>query len=118
MTDGRRRRYEVLAASVSHGELRVPAGARRSTLTTDVDLTRIKALADTGVPMARVSALLAAGPEEFTRAVEEIDKVLDWDPEDSRLPELAAETEACHCPLPCWSIPLDERYGPTYVVGT
>jgi len=39
-----------------------------------VRLIRIRVLADAGVPLARVQELLVAGPAEFTRAVEEIDK--------------------------------------------
>jgi DNA-binding transcriptional MerR regulator len=41
-----------------------------------VRLIRIRTLADAGVPLARVQELLDAGPEEFTRAVHDIDKEL------------------------------------------
>lgn len=41
-----------------------------------VRLIRIRALADAGVPLARVQELLAAGPEEFAGGVREIDKAL------------------------------------------
>jgi DNA-binding transcriptional MerR regulator len=41
-----------------------------------VRLIRIRALADAGVPLARVQELLDAGPEEFARGVEEVDKQL------------------------------------------
>lgn len=44
-----------------------------------VRLIRIRVLADAGVPLARVQELLVAGPDEFTRAVEEIDTVLRAD---------------------------------------
>jgi DNA-binding transcriptional MerR regulator len=44
-----------------------------------VRLIRIHVLADAGVPLARVQELLVAGPAEFTRAVEEIDKALRAD---------------------------------------
>lgn len=44
-----------------------------------VRLIRIRVLADAGVPLARVQELLVAGPDEFTRAVEEIDKALRAD---------------------------------------
>lgn len=42
-------------------------------------LIRIRVLADAGVPLARVQELLVAGPEEFARAVGEIDKALSAD---------------------------------------
>jgi DNA-binding transcriptional MerR regulator len=41
-----------------------------------VRLIRIHTLADAGVPLARVQELLDAGPEEFARHVQEIDKKL------------------------------------------
>lgn len=41
-----------------------------------VRLIRIRSLADAGVPLARVQALLDAGPEEFADGVQEIDKDL------------------------------------------
>jgi DNA-binding transcriptional MerR regulator len=41
-----------------------------------VRLIRIRTLADAGVPLARVQELLDAGPEEFARFVQEIDKEL------------------------------------------
>jgi DNA-binding transcriptional MerR regulator len=41
-----------------------------------VALIRIRTLADAGVPLSRVSELLAAGPEEFARAIEDIDRRL------------------------------------------
>lgn len=41
-----------------------------------VRLIRIRTLADAGVPLARVQALLDADPEAFTRGVEEIDRDL------------------------------------------
>jgi DNA-binding transcriptional MerR regulator len=41
-----------------------------------VRLIRIRTLAEAGVPLARVQQLLDAGPEEFARAVQEIDKDL------------------------------------------
>jgi len=44
-----------------------------------VRLIRIRVLADAGVPLARVQELLVAGPDEFARAVEEIDKALSAD---------------------------------------
>ena len=44
-----------------------------------VRLIRIRVLADAGVPLARVQELLDAGPDEFARAVEEIDKAVSAD---------------------------------------
>ncbi|NUU18721.1 MerR family transcriptional regulator [Cellulomonas humilata] len=44
-----------------------------------VRLIRIRVLADAGVPLARVQELLDAGPGEFARAVEEIDRALSAD---------------------------------------
>jgi DNA-binding transcriptional MerR regulator len=44
-----------------------------------VRLIRIRVLADAGVPLARVQELLLAGPDEFARAIEEIDKALSAD---------------------------------------
>jgi DNA-binding transcriptional MerR regulator len=41
-----------------------------------VRLIRIRTLADAGVPLARVQELLDAGPGEFARSVQEIDKEL------------------------------------------
>jgi DNA-binding transcriptional MerR regulator len=41
-----------------------------------VRLIRIRTLADAGVPLARVQELLDAGPAEFARSVQEIDKEL------------------------------------------
>lgn len=55
------------------------SGYRRYEAATVVRLIRIRVLADAGVPLVRVQELLAAGPEEFTRAVEEIDKVMSAD---------------------------------------
>ncbi len=52
------------------------SGYRRYKAETVVDLIRIRTLADAGVPLSRVRELLAAGPEEFTAAVEDIDRRL------------------------------------------
>jgi DNA-binding transcriptional MerR regulator len=41
-----------------------------------VRLIRIRTLADAGVPLARVQQLLDAAPQEFTQAIQEIDKHL------------------------------------------
>lgn len=41
-----------------------------------VELIRIRTLADAGVPLSRVRELLAASPEEFAAAVEDIDRRL------------------------------------------
>lgn len=52
------------------------SGYRRYDAKAVVDLIRIKTLADAGVPLARVSQLLDAGPAEFTEAVTAIDQAL------------------------------------------
>ena len=50
------------------------SGYRRYDSGAVIHLIRIKALADAGVPLARIRELLAAGPAEFAEAVAEIDK--------------------------------------------
>ncbi|NHC15740.1 MerR family transcriptional regulator [Motilibacter deserti] len=52
------------------------SGYRRYDAAAVVELIRIRTLADAGVPLSRVRELLAAGPEEFAAAVEEIDRRL------------------------------------------
>jgi DNA-binding transcriptional MerR regulator len=52
------------------------SGYRRYNAEAVVELIRIRTLADAGVPLSRVRELLAAGPEEFTAAVEDIDRRL------------------------------------------
>ena len=52
------------------------SGYRRYGARAVVDLVRIRTLADAGVPLARVQELIAASPEEFAAAVEEIDQKL------------------------------------------
>ncbi|WP_214416162.1 MerR family transcriptional regulator [Sphaerisporangium fuscum] len=52
------------------------SGYRRYTAQAVVDLIRIKTLADAGVPLARIDELLSAEPEEFAKAVADIDKAL------------------------------------------
>lgn len=52
------------------------SGYRRYDANAVVDLIRIHALASAGVPLARVAELLDAGPDEFRRAVAEIDVAL------------------------------------------
>jgi DNA-binding transcriptional MerR regulator len=62
------------------GLLREPArdvsGYRRYDAQADVDLIRIKTLAEAGAPLARIRQLLDAGPAEFTDAVAAIDRGL------------------------------------------
>lgn len=41
-----------------------------------VELVRIRILADAGVPLSRVRELLSAGDQEFTAAVEDVDRRL------------------------------------------
>jgi DNA-binding transcriptional MerR regulator len=52
------------------------SGYRRYDSGAVISLIRIKALADAGVPLARIRELLAAGPGEFAGAVAEIDKAM------------------------------------------
>lgn len=52
------------------------SGYRRYDAAAVVELIRIRTLAEAGVPLARVKELLAAGEEEFTAAVDEIDRRL------------------------------------------
>lgn len=52
------------------------SGYRRYDAAAVVELIRIRTLADAGVPLSRVRELLAAGPDEFTNAVEDIDRRL------------------------------------------
>jgi DNA-binding transcriptional MerR regulator len=52
------------------------SGYRRYDANAVVELIRIRTLAEAGVPLSRVRELLAAGPEEFARAVAEIDRRL------------------------------------------
>ncbi len=56
--------------------VRDDSGYRRYGAQAVVDLVRIKVLADGGVPLAQVSHLLNAGPEEFGSAVGGIDLAL------------------------------------------
>ena len=60
-----------------------------------VDLIRIKTLADAGVPLARIQALLDAEPEQFARGITQIDQALrrrirDLEQQRRRIAELAA----------------------------
>jgi DNA-binding transcriptional MerR regulator len=52
------------------------SGYRRYDAQAVVELIRIRTLADAGVPLSKVEELLAAGPEEFAAAVEDIDRRL------------------------------------------
>lgn len=52
------------------------SGYRRYDAAAVVELIRIRTLAEAGVPLSRVRGLLAAGPDEFAAAVEQIDQRL------------------------------------------
>ncbi|MGC0417519.1 MerR family transcriptional regulator [Embleya sp. AB8] len=52
---------------------RDPSGYRRYGAQAAVDLIRIRTLADAGVPLARIDALLHAQPTEFAAAITDID---------------------------------------------
>jgi DNA-binding transcriptional MerR regulator len=71
------------------------SGYRRYGAQAVVDLIRIKTLAGAGVPLARIGALLGAGPEEFSRAAAQIDEALaarirDLEQQRCRIADLAA----------------------------
>ncbi|MEV6275112.1 MerR family transcriptional regulator [Nocardia sp. NPDC051832] len=53
------------------------SGYRRYSAQAAVDLIRIRTLADAGVPLARIDALLRAQPAEFAAAITEIDAELE-----------------------------------------
>jgi DNA-binding transcriptional MerR regulator len=74
---------------------RDPSGYRRYGAQAVVDLIRIKTLADAGVPLARIQALLSAEPEQFSQAIAQIDRALrvrirDLEQQRHRIAELAA----------------------------
>jgi DNA-binding transcriptional MerR regulator len=52
------------------------SGYRRYDASAVIELIRIKALADAGVPLARIEEVLGAGPEEFSGALTQIDRAL------------------------------------------
>ena len=52
------------------------SGYRRYDANAVIELIRIKALADAGVPLARIEEVLGAGPKEFSGALAQIDKAL------------------------------------------
>jgi DNA-binding transcriptional MerR regulator len=71
------------------------SGYRRYGAQAVVDLIRIKTLADAGVPLARIQALLVAEPEQFTQGIVQIDEALrrrirDLEQQRHRIAELAA----------------------------
>jgi DNA-binding transcriptional MerR regulator len=70
------------------------SGYRRYGAQAVVDLIRIKTLADAGVPLARIQALLVAEPEQFTQGIVQIDQALrrrirDLEQQRRRIAELA-----------------------------
>jgi DNA-binding transcriptional MerR regulator len=52
------------------------SGYRRYGAEHAIQLVKIRTLADAGVPLARIKELLAAGPERFAAAIDEIDGAL------------------------------------------
>jgi DNA-binding transcriptional MerR regulator len=52
------------------------SGYRRYSAEHAIDLVKIKALAEAGVPLARIKELLAADPDRFAAAIAEIDRNL------------------------------------------
>jgi DNA-binding transcriptional MerR regulator len=55
---------------------RDPSGYRRYNAAAVVELIRIRTLADAGVPLSRVSELLAADEDKFAAAIDDIDRRL------------------------------------------
>jgi DNA-binding transcriptional MerR regulator len=53
------------------------SGYRRYTAQHAIDLIKIKTLTHAGVPLARVKELQAAGPAQFARAIDEVDRDLE-----------------------------------------
>jgi DNA-binding transcriptional MerR regulator len=53
------------------------SGYRRYNAGHAIALVKIKTLAEAGVPLARIKELLAAGPDRFAAAIEEIDRNLE-----------------------------------------
>jgi len=71
------------------------SGYRRYGAQAVVDLIRIKTLADAGVPLARIQALLGAEPEQFAQGIAQIDEALrrrirDLQQQRRQIAELAA----------------------------
>lgn len=71
------------------------SGYRRYDARAVVTLIRIRTLADAGVPLSRVRELLAAGPDEFAAAVQDIDgrlcaQIRDLRHHRERIAQLAA----------------------------
>jgi DNA-binding transcriptional MerR regulator len=94
ITIGQLARYAgVTIKAVRHyhkvGLLEEPArdhsGYRRYSAQDAIDLVKIRALADAGVPLARVKELLLAGAEEFASSIAEIDEALRRKQEEIRL---------------------------------
>jgi DNA-binding transcriptional MerR regulator len=52
------------------------SGYRRYGAQHAIQLVKIRTLAEAGVPLARIKELLAAGPERFAAAIDEIDRTL------------------------------------------
>ncbi|MFE3258554.1 MerR family transcriptional regulator [Nocardia sp. NPDC059091] len=74
------------------------SGYRRYSAQAAVDLVRIRTLADAGVPLARIDALLHAQPTEFAAAITDIDTALQTKIEQltehrRRIAELASGEE-------------------------
>src|SRR5260370_10771863 len=61
------------------------SGYRRYSAEHAIDLVKIKTLAEAGVPLARITELLAADPGMFAAAIAEIDRNLA-EPADELLP--------------------------------
>ncbi|WP_127501370.1 MerR family transcriptional regulator [Actinoplanes solisilvae] len=60
------------------------SGYRRYDADHAIQLVKIRTLVQAGVPLARIRAMLAAGPEEFAVAIAEIDRALNERAEELR----------------------------------
>jgi DNA-binding transcriptional MerR regulator len=73
------------------------SGYRRYDAAAVVEVIRIKTLAEAGVPLSKVQQLLAASPDEFAAAIEEIDaRLCDQIRRLERHRERVAELPAAH----------------------
>lgn len=86
------------------------SGYRRYSAQAAVDLIRIRTLADAGVPLARIDALLRAEPTEFASAITDIDaelrRKIDQLTENRRRIAELASGESSSCPRrssPFWT---------------
>ena len=70
------------------------SGYRRYSAQAAVDLVRIRTLAEAGVPLARIDALLRAQPTEFAAAITDIDTALQ-----AKIDQLTEHRRRCERPV-------------------